>query len=158
MQAEHIPPGGDHQGAEVAQHYGHAVTATELLAEEGDGQQAQGDGPGVIEGLGLLGRQQIIGLEQQQVVKEGVKHPQRQIVEGAGPEIAQQQGQLALDRHEGPQGQSRGDGGDQQQLHRLEVGEGYLEGGGYRRPKGDGAESVLIGFLLILEHRGRSAD
>ncbi|MNB82595.1 hypothetical protein D3C75_294090 [compost metagenome] len=103
-------------------------------------------------------RQQIIGLEQQQVIEEGVQHPQGQIVEGAGPEIAQQQWQLALDRNDGPQGQGRGDGGDQQQLHRLEVGEGYLEGGGYRRPEGDGAESVLIGFLLILEHRGRSAD
>ncbi|MNH16207.1 hypothetical protein D3C79_758380 [compost metagenome] len=158
LQAEHIPLGGDHQGAEVTQHYGDPVAAAQLLAEEGDGQQTEGDGPGVVEGLCLLGGQQIIGLEQQQVVEEGIQHPQRQIVEGTLLDIAPQQRQLALFGNDSAESQGRGQGRHEQQLHRLEVGEGDLEGGGHRRPEGDGAESILIGFFLIFEHRGRSAD
>ena len=124
----------------------------QLLAEEGDGQQTEGDGPGVVEGLRLLGGQQIIRLEQQQVIEEGVEHPQRQIVEGAALDVAEQQRQLALTGHDHPQRQGRGAGRDQQQLHRLEVGERDLEGAGHRRPEGDGAEAILIGFFLIFEH------
>jgi hypothetical protein len=37
-------------------------------------------------------------------------------------------------------------------LHRFEIGEGDLEGCGDRRPEGNGAKAILIGFLLIFEH------
>ena len=87
LQAEHIPLGGDHQGTEVAQHYGHSIAAAQFLAEKGDCQQTEGDGPGVVESLCLLGGQQIIGFEQQQVIEEGVQHTQGQVIERSGLDV-----------------------------------------------------------------------
>lgn len=90
LQTEHVPPGGDHQGAEIAEHDGDAIAAAQLLTEEGNGQQAEGDGPGVVESLCLLGGQQIICLEQQQVIEEGVQDPESEVVEGATLDVVEQ--------------------------------------------------------------------
>jgi hypothetical protein len=64
------------------------------LTEEGNRQQAEGDGPGVVESLSLLGGQQVIRLEQQQVIEEGVEYSECQIVEGTTLDVASSSGSL----------------------------------------------------------------
>ena len=48
------------------------------MAEHGNGEEGQRKGPGVIEGLGDLGGEAIVGFKKHQVVEPGVQQPEEQ--------------------------------------------------------------------------------
>jgi len=77
MERGQVAPGGDDHHPGVAHERGQEVTAARPLAEQGNGEQGQGDGPGIVDGLGFLGREQGIGLEEDAVVKEGVERAEQ---------------------------------------------------------------------------------
>jgi hypothetical protein len=49
------------------------IRAAEPLSQEGNREQRNGNGPGVVQRLSLLGRKKLIGLEKDQVIQERVQ-------------------------------------------------------------------------------------
>jgi hypothetical protein len=46
------------------------------MAEHGNGEEGQGEGPGVVKSLGDLGGEAIVGFKKHQVVKPGIQEPE----------------------------------------------------------------------------------
>ena len=78
MKSEGVAMGRDHQDPGITHKQGNKILKPDFLFEQRNGQDCQGDGPGIVEGLCFLGRKQIIGLEQDQVIEKGVEQSENQ--------------------------------------------------------------------------------
>jgi len=67
---------GDHEHPAVTDHAGHDVAPVQALLQQRYRQVGQNQGPGEIHRLGHLGRQAIVGGEENQVIDAGIDDTQ----------------------------------------------------------------------------------
>ena len=112
-------------------------------------RNARGQGPGVVERLGFLRRQQIVGLEQHEVVEEGVQKPQTQRPEVLLWGKGKDQPGFALEDQYRAQDEDGGNVGEEEKLKAIQVAERELESRGHGGPQQDGGNSVEAGCSLV---------
>ena len=131
------------------------VALAQPLAQKGNGQKRQGDGPGLVYGLGLLGGKQVICFEQDEVVEKRVQRAQAQGKQVLPFVAGKQKRKPAACGQDGREHEDGGQGGIKQELGRVHMAQGKLEGGGHGGPQDQGAEPVDVGLFLV-HHRGAS--